>query len=150
MCVDCVLASLRITQVDAGRQTPTLWWFYHTCSCGLFGFSLKAEAQWPMAGHLVPISAEAAPLARASLSHKRMRGSGLHGKPALGEVCNQLMLEVTGEDPRRSKPIGFCLIFTREPPTSSRSLLDNLLKMVATPLRPLWRRQWQIMLEQLL
>jgi hypothetical protein len=29
MCVDCVLASLRITQDDIGRPTPSPRWFYH-------------------------------------------------------------------------------------------------------------------------
>jgi hypothetical protein len=31
MCVDCVLASLRIAQDDPGRWTPSLRWFCHTC-----------------------------------------------------------------------------------------------------------------------
>jgi hypothetical protein len=30
MCVDCVLASSRIAQVDPGRRTPSPRWFYHT------------------------------------------------------------------------------------------------------------------------
>jgi hypothetical protein len=29
MCVDCVLASLRMAQVDLGRQNPSLRWFSH-------------------------------------------------------------------------------------------------------------------------
>jgi hypothetical protein len=33
---------------------------------------------------------------------------GLCEKPALNEVRVRLMLEATGEDPRTSKPIGFC------------------------------------------
>jgi hypothetical protein len=66
---------------------------------------------------------------------------GLHEKPALGEVHVQLMLEVAGKDPRRLKPIGFCYILTWEPPTSCRWLLCNLLKMVTTPLQPVWRRR---------
>jgi hypothetical protein len=29
MCVDCVIASPSITQVDPGRRTPSLRWFCH-------------------------------------------------------------------------------------------------------------------------
>jgi hypothetical protein len=45
--------------------------FSCTCSHELFGFSSKVEAQWPMAGQVVPASAEAPAFALAPLAKKK-------------------------------------------------------------------------------
>jgi hypothetical protein len=39
-------------------------------------------------------------------------------------------------------------MLTRGPSMSSRLLLSNLLKMVGTPLRLVWKKERQIMLDQ--
>jgi hypothetical protein len=53
MCVDCVLDSLRIAQVDPGRWTPSPRWFCHTLDCRVkrfYKYVLSFEA--PSTSHL--------------------------------------------------------------------------------------------------
>jgi hypothetical protein len=108
--------------------------------CVLFGFCLKAEARWPMAGQVIHARVEAPPLVSVAPAEKRKCGAKASWKT--GAWWAPRSVSVRGHGRRSTKAVADLVLLEVEAGslTSSHSLLDNLLKMVDTHLWPKWRK----------